>query len=102
MAYEPLNTLKEENRVLEILPSGLSDLVNCKLYNIPLGDAPEFNAISYVWGDPLDTEKIVVNRQVREVTVNCWEVLNIYSGMLACGYNRPIWIDAICLYFDRY
>jgi Heterokaryon incompatibility protein (HET) len=50
-----------------------------------------------VWGDPLNTKQILVNGQVREVTVSCWNVLHAHSCFLEYGENTPIWIDAICI-----
>src|ERR1700753_4049506 len=97
MAYKPLNISKNEIRLLNILPQVSSGLISCTLFNVPLDEAPEFIAISYVWGDPLNTKKILVNGQVHEVTVNCWNILDAHFFFSKQCHMTSIWIDAICI-----
>lgn len=98
MAYEPLNTLKNEIRLLDVLPDDPSGIICCKVFNVSLDEAPEFHAVSYTWGDPLDTEQILVNGQVREVTASCWQVLSTHSSWRSdLGRHDLIWLDALCI-----
>lgn len=55
---------------------------------------PTYEALSYTWGDPKDTEPITVNNQTMRVTKN----LNI--ALLALrkeNEDRMMWIDALCI-----
>jgi len=77
MQYKPLDITKGEIRLLEILRDGQPD-IQCKLINVPLDEAPPYDTISYVWGDPLDKKEILVNEQTLEVTSSCWRALVIH------------------------
>lgn len=33
--------------------------VSCRLLSVPLEDAPSYEALSYVWGDPTNTVEII-------------------------------------------
>lgn len=58
LEYNTLNPERREIRLLKLLPprSGPSParsaLVNCTLEHVSLDDEPQYQALSYVWGDP--------------------------------------------------
>src|ERR1700761_5226489 len=64
--YPPLNsqgtTSKDAKiRLLTLLPGGPNDPIQCNLSVVPLFTDTKYEAISYSWGDPNDTEIITCN-----------------------------------------
>jgi hypothetical protein len=55
---------------------------------------PEFEALSYVWGDPLITRQIKLNSQPFRVTENLEAALR---RLRHDDRARIMWIDAICI-----
>jgi hypothetical protein len=86
-------------RVIEILgrdenhPDGL---ISCKFQRISLENAPPYTALSYTWGPPDETKRILLNDEPFEVRINLWDFLNEGCNR---GKERPsrIWIDAMCI-----
>ncbi len=104
--YQPLDASKNEIRLLTVHPNDNDDdetvrsLISCELFHVSLDDKDaRFIAISYVWGDPLETREILVNGQVHLVTINCWEILCAHSCIPEYE-GIPIWIDALCINQD--
>ncbi|PMD19576.1 hypothetical protein NA56DRAFT_575268 [Hyaloscypha hepaticicola] len=80
--YHNLDASRSEIRLLEILGSDIpSSIVKCRQTTVSLPDRPSFAALSYVWGDPLITENIELDRVTMPVT------------------TKPLrlWADAICI-----
>ena len=73
----------------------LSDNVRCTLYVVDLSSAPQFDALSYTWGDPHDTKSIQVNDTEFRATTNLEAFLR--QRQTENGTQRPLWIDAICI-----
>lgn len=71
--------------------------LHLELRVVSLDDSPEYTALSYVWGEPPDSQ------DSQEITVNqhdfpVWE--NLYSALRHMQYETiqpAIWIDAICI-----
>jgi len=94
--------LRRENdiRLLILLPGVLNAPVCCQLIATSLGAAPEYEALSYVWGDSsmrepiglrnLDSESI----QTYSVTSNCLAALR---RLRYEDRPRTMWIDALCI-----
>lgn len=124
--YKPLDKLKFEIRVLKINPSAnKNDKVQCTLTTASLLSNPDFNALSYVWGNANDTEHIDVNGISFSATKNLVEFLRQLRDLQAHYkpktkersffkrfYNSqeeakesptwptehiPLWVDAICI-----
>ena len=55
---------------------------------------PPYSAVSYTWGDPLETEEILLNDKVLPVRNNLWSLL---SSLRRTDEPRRLWIDAICI-----
>ncbi|KAF2248538.1 HET-domain-containing protein, partial [Trematosphaeria pertusa] len=55
---------------------------------------PEYEALSYVWGDPGAAEEIICNGQTREVTQNLQDAL---VRLRLRDEKRDIWVDALCI-----
>lgn len=111
--YSGLQLGERQIRLLYVQPAfNLDDPIQCDLRvsNFHKVD-PEFDALSYVWGNPRVTKTIWVNHQPCEVTVNLFEALTFLRqkrynarSSVSCEttvesvvLSRWIWIDAICI-----
>jgi hypothetical protein len=84
-----------EIRVLDLMPatSSLSDIV-CRLRVVRMPDAPEYEALSYTWGDPSHQRFIQINGRPFAVTSNLWTALrHLRHG----SEIRHLWVDAVCI-----
>ena len=54
----------------------------------------EYEALSYVWGDPNVTRPISCGSTQLNVTVNLFAAL---LAVRSCSYPRLLWVDAICI-----
>ncbi|KAF2009017.1 hypothetical protein BU24DRAFT_428977 [Aaosphaeria arxii CBS 175.79] len=124
--YEPLDALRKQIRLLSIHSSeDESSTISCTLQLASLEDQPNFNALSYVWGDPNLTQEIVVECEVFKATTNLVSALRHIRGILhqisnnedsTSGTHKAassqslalfprstpnvFWIDAICINQD--
>ncbi|KAI0534069.1 hypothetical protein GGR58DRAFT_505656 [Xylaria digitata] len=56
--YEPLVAEPPSIRLLILLKGSQQDPIQCRLQLAHLGDEPEYEALSYTWGDPSSTQPI--------------------------------------------
>lgn len=96
--YEPLNKEKEEIRLLRVHPSlGRNSSLECTMITTSLQARPptDFDALSYVWGNPNDTEELNVNGVHVDITVNLAAALRQFQEKLT---SPPLlWADAVCI-----
>ncbi|KAH9204942.1 heterokaryon incompatibility protein-domain-containing protein, partial [Leptodontidium sp. 2 PMI_412] len=93
-SYAKLDYAHREIRLLTILDDDDDYLVRCTTRTASLDDRPNFNALSYCWGDSKVTSPIMVDYHVMSVTVNLEKALR----HLRCSVQpEEIWIDAICI-----
>src|SRR6187549_3375093 len=81
-------------RLLRLFPGKADDPLESCLESFVMDRIPEYEAISYVWGDAIHAERIMVNRRGVYVTVN------LYNALLAVRREhttRLLWADAICI-----
>ena len=81
---------------LVVIPPRLkhNDRITCTLRVERLGLNPEYEALSYCWGDPKVTEEIIVNNYPLQITTNLASALRVLTMN---GKGRKLWIDAICI-----
>ncbi|KAJ5548926.1 hypothetical protein N7513_006160 [Penicillium frequentans] len=92
--YDPLLG-KSCIRVLEIQPSEVAKTpIHCCLRQVDLRQRPDYEALSYVWGDASDSVRILVNGSWPNIGKNLWSAL----FRLRCK-NKPrvVWADAVCI-----
>lgn len=68
--------------------------ISCELKVVETDHSPDYEALSYTWGDAKDTSPIRVSGEVMQVTKN------LASALKHLRYpNRPrvMWIDAVCI-----
>ncbi len=59
--HDPLNPSSAEIRVLTVLPGKASDSLVCTFETVSLDTQPEYDALSYVWGDGSVKKPISIN-----------------------------------------
>ena len=69
-------------------------IINCTLRKFSLNDAPEFEALSYYWGDKHKCKLIYVNGKEIQVTDN---LENALRHLRRSTEPRLIWADALCI-----
>ncbi|KAM5342063.1 hypothetical protein ACJ41O_015094 [Fusarium nematophilum] len=94
--YTPLrsSTRSEQFRLLRIHRGADEDDIECELIIHNLDDAPEYEALSYVWGNPLPQARIRLNTGYAEVGPSLHAALR---GLRYLDSPRMIWADALCI-----
>ncbi|KAK2608620.1 hypothetical protein QQS21_002849 [Conoideocrella luteorostrata] len=91
----PLGTSTGSIRLLKIEPElGTDELLVCQLERVSLGDLPEFDAVSYRWGDESIQKTIIVNGVRLPITKNLWDGMDYFRKHRKA---KPLWIDAISI-----
>lgn len=81
-------------RLLTILPGKEANTVECELQVVRLSDAPPYEALSYVWGNPEPVDYVICNRHKKAVTQSLGSAL---KRLRYEDKTRLIWIDALCV-----
>jgi hypothetical protein len=92
----PLKLDSTEFRVLDVLPGCRGSPIKCLLFTATSMLEIEYEALSYVWGNPTEPNEysIDVNNCSMPVTTN------LHNALQSLRYpykNRLIWIDAVCI-----
>jgi hypothetical protein len=123
--YSPLpSDIPNPIRLVVLLPQTYGTRIRCLLTVESLDNSPEYDALSYAWGDASDRREIEVNGKILSVTSNLATALyclqlepkgNMYASRLdkhglyrqldskARRGNEPsshalvLWIDALCI-----
>jgi hypothetical protein len=83
-------------RLADLLPGEVGHAVNVHLYIVDLGHHPQFEAISYVWGNDNDSGGVSINCNGAELRVT----KNLHSALARLRYRdrvRTLWADALCI-----
>jgi Heterokaryon incompatibility protein (HET) len=79
-------------RVIEI--SSINPIITIELADYADNSPPEYCALSYAWGSQANTEEIICNDKVFNVSPH------LHEGLRSIGAASPgirLWIDAICI-----
>jgi hypothetical protein len=94
MVYSTLDSAAKQVRLLHLHPGSNDDKVSCTLRVVSLDDKPEYEALSYVWGDASDTVDINVQKEPKPVTKNlCAALMKLRFE----AEERVLWVDALCI-----
>ncbi|KAH7324724.1 heterokaryon incompatibility protein-domain-containing protein [Stachybotrys elegans] len=97
--YRPLNTQHGEDFRLLILEPGPWDAeIRCKLKHAAFDTAPEYEAISYAWGDENKRKDIWLENCQHAITENLEVALRYLRHPSA---PRILWTDSLCINQDR-
>jgi len=91
--YDPLQS-PTSIRILELLPGVEQDLIQCQLYNTGINEAPQYEALSYVWGSPIDKRAIACGGGRVNIPTNLRDLLQRLRSPFKV---RRLWADAICI-----
>ena len=92
--YQPLDGKQHHFRLLRLHAGRRPQPVVCTLYSEHLKRGKDYEALSYVWGDPNVVKDILVNGQPLPVTENLNKALHRLRRLKE---SRILWIDAICI-----
>ena len=86
----------ENIRLITLLPnSDYNALIECTLYETDFALQPKYEALSYVWGAPGSTRRILLNGEMIPIRENLEAALR---ELRPRGISpRTLWIDAICI-----
>lgn len=66
----------------------------CAFSVVSLDDAPVYEALSYVWGEPAKAKTIFIDNEPVAVTRNLHDAL---SQLQSPDEERILWVDAVCI-----
>ena len=91
----PLNATKRQIRLAKLAPSAeFNRPASCTLETVSLDENPEYEAISYAWGDPNVTTFMTLQGAQWPITIN----LDLALRYLRDDHVEKIfWVDAICI-----
>ncbi|KAH8777179.1 heterokaryon incompatibility protein-domain-containing protein, partial [Hyaloscypha sp. PMI_1271] len=81
-------------RLMVLEPGRKKGKMKCTLITTRLVDAPNYEAISYVWGSSVKLGVIWCNGKKLEVTMNLYYALQTFRRRFR---QRVLWADAICI-----
>ncbi|KAG0650479.1 Heterokaryon incompatibility protein [Hyphodiscus hymeniophilus] len=90
----PLDVSAPYIRILKLHPDGNDTPITCSLQVVSLDDHPDYETLSYVWGDSKKTKPITVGGAIFNATENLFEFLNCLRHRTT---TRLLWADAICI-----
>jgi len=91
--HQPLHGPRN-TRLLWLEPSNtFSSPLHCRLFEVSLDENPQYEALSYCWGGPLDRTMLCFNMPL-SITANCEAALRQLRLPIQ---PRVLWIDAICI-----
>ncbi|RYP40315.1 hypothetical protein DL767_001772 [Monosporascus sp. MG133] len=85
-------------RMLRVRPGEPGSPIECWLYQVPLSGDLEYNALSYVWGNPDVRLPIAVNGHVMGITLNLYDALDRLRSSISGFTEKYLWVDAICIH----
>jgi hypothetical protein len=97
--YEPLNTSKQQIRLLKVEKTGSStNPPRCSVQIVDLATAPRYIALSYTWGPPDPIHRILVDNSRFDVRDNLYSFLCAFRKDSSARTNIAyIYIDQICI-----
>ena len=92
--YTPLRTTTS-TRLLTLHPGSGRGPIHASLRQVDLADDPEFEAVSYTWGEDTIKKTVVINGRKTLVWNNLWTFLKVLRHKTQ---PRTLWTDAISIY----
>jgi hypothetical protein len=95
-------------RLLDLKPGSGEEIVHFNLKIHSLDNLPDYIALSYTWGDPMDTVSILCDGKIVKVTRNLnnalWQLRENRKGLLRRKYSKlcrsqtlRFWVNAVCI-----
>jgi hypothetical protein len=70
------------------------DILHCTFSIVSLDNSPQFEALSYAWGNPKDLTPVALDGHVMLITVNLHRAL---TRLRQQTEERILWVDALCI-----
>lgn len=81
-------------RLIRLLPAEAElGQIRCSLFEVSFSEAPKYEALSYMWGEPGIEQTILINNIEIQVRQNLWDAFSHLRG----PRERILWADAICI-----
>ena len=81
-------------RVIEILPGSGVDMVYCNIKHVQLASNPNYEALSYCWGDPTPNHYVYCDGKPLAIATNLYLALHRLRHR---SETRTLWADAISI-----
>lgn len=81
-------------RLVDLLPGVAHEPVSLRFLITELGHHPEYEAVSYVWGDAAQRTSILCNGRPLEITTSLDAV---FKRVRYPDRSRLLWADAVCI-----
>ncbi|KAM5349536.1 hypothetical protein ACJ41O_006041 [Fusarium nematophilum] len=81
-------------RLIRLYPGSQQEDLQCEIFSSSLSDHPDYEGLSYVWGDSILSHEIYTDKGPLRVTRNCAAALKQLRHPFR---DRVLWIDAICI-----
>ena len=101
--HQPLNTDRDQIRLVQILPAENQSTVSCIVERFDMVEAPPYECLSYVWGGGYQDNVVLLNGRTFKVGDNLRAFLDVASRGNICiekdsEYKTGhLWIDQICI-----
>ncbi|KAI4160230.1 MAG: hypothetical protein LQ342_005942 [Letrouitia transgressa] len=94
--YEALSSESSSQtvRLIELRPGEASADLECLIRHVSLADDPEYEAVSYCWGDPTPAETIKCGSTTLGLNHSLSSALKRFRHKSA---HRTLWADAVCI-----
>jgi hypothetical protein len=111
-AYSPLTKSSDPNdiyiRLLSLPPGPRTGPITCSVFETRLANTPDYEVLSYQWGNPLDQANIYVTPLSTPTSLGPSvlddQCISIPASLIpflyrtrAVGRTRTFWIDSICI-----
>jgi hypothetical protein len=94
LQWEARTSVQPTIRLLELLPGQSIDRLECHLKEVSLFSSPQYEAVSYCWGNPRDQRSIICNNERLNIPRTLEEALR---GLRLLDRPRILWVDAVCI-----
>ena len=88
---------KDYIRYLVLEPGKSKDPLSCSLVAAPLDETPQFEAISYVWGDAIFDQKIICDPEKGTILHITPTLRDALRQVRLTDKPRAVWADSICI-----
>jgi hypothetical protein len=86
------NTLKPgEIRIIKLHQGERDSPIQCSLSTFEQANAPDYEALSYVWGAQTELDEILLDGEAYKITQNLGEAM---LQLRSTDHDRLLWIDA--------
>jgi hypothetical protein len=88
---------QQQIRLFRLVPGRPHDPLCGSLITTDLRASPEYDAVSYVWGDPAPRFNLIIDGKLLKIAENLQKAL---VAMRLEDESRTLWVDAVCINQD--